>query len=127
MLPRRIRRSLILLVAVLFTQLAVAAYACPELGPAAGYLEGEQVTTLCAAALDAEALQLCRQHYQSDKQAGHHADAPTASVVFVLLYLLPAAAAPPCTAVAAARATYSPLLDRSVEPPVSIRNCCFRT
>ncbi len=124
--PWRRFLSVLTLLAVLFSQMAVAAYACPNMAPAMAQMEEGAEAMPCCAEPDAEAPQLCWQHYQAGKQSADRPDAPTVSPVVAVLHVAPAPVlVPPDEPVAAA--FDPPLLARRVEPPASILNCCFRT
>jgi hypothetical protein len=124
--PWRRALSVLALLAILFSQLAVAAYACPNMAPAMAQMEEGVEAMPCCAEPDPEAPQLCWQHYQAGKQSADRPDAPTVSAVVAILHVMPAP--PLATPPAAAPGTFHPpALERRVEPPASIRNCCFRT
>lgn len=125
--PWRRFLSVLTLLAVLFSQMAVAAYACPNMAaPAMEQMEEGDGAMPCCAEPDADAPHLCWQHYQAGKQSADRPDAPTVHAVVAVLYVLPAPVlVPPDEPVAAA--FDPPLLARRVEPPASILNCCFRT
>jgi hypothetical protein len=131
-----------LVLAVLFTQLATAAYACPMAVAAAGQGLGSAATstataaatsaTPCAermsgggAALDPEQPGLCMQHCTDGSQTFDPANAPSVPAPALLPALtlrLPAAASLGLSAWAAQQRS------RERDPPVphSIDHCCYR-
>lgn len=130
--PSRFVAALIALISVLFTQLAVAAYACPSLqaGPDArpalivGAEPDEQTMPDCAE-MDMEQPALCHAHAQVGDQS---LDKPASPHLFpsAAILLVPAAgttgfAYRPVTAY-----TDSPFLAWTSPPSLSIRHCCFR-
>lgn len=127
-IPRIVRRwlSSLLVLAILFTQVATAAYACPAMGasdraaalPCAGMMGAGM-------ALDADQPGLCQQHCQfgNTQQAGDPAHAfalpeVTRAVLFVVNPELDAHAAPAPWAAREAR--------REAAPPLCILHCCYR-
>lgn len=123
--PSRFLAVLVAVLSMLFTQLAVAAYACPA-GP------DSQMATRMAMAdmadcpeMEAQRSGLCQAHcdgsHQSlDKPGAPHVQ-PFVSGELSAVVQLRAVIAPTRTALA------RPLLSaRSAAPPLIIRNCCFR-
>ena len=113
------------LVAVLFAQLAVSAYACPGM---------EEMTRAAVVAQDAppchqnpaptEPTPLCQAHCQQGDQSS---DVRAASLPAVTLLALPS----PGLIVSPARdaratAMQPSLLERPTGPPLAVRHCCFR-
>jgi len=129
----RIVTAFVALLSLLFTQLAVAAYACPTLqnaqaqesmmmAMAADDIDG---MTGCEGMVDTEQPSLCHAHSQLGSQS---LDKPTAPDVSpsVAVMLVPAVgdlhiAFRPVSAHADAS-----WMTRGSAPPLSIRNCCFR-
>lgn len=128
MLIRRIFRrwlSSLLVLTILFTQVATAAYACPAYG---GSNQAPVKTMPCAnmmgsgMALDPEQPGLCQQHCQfgNTQQAGDPAQACALPAVnlAVLFVISPALDA------GVASAVQQPRRERA--PPHSILHCCYR-
>ena len=128
--PSRLIAALIVLVSMLFMQLAVASYACPninigQIGESMSIpMDGDQTMTRCAG-MDKEQPSLCHANDQAGNQS---LDKPSMPHV------------PPFTAAALTLVFHnievvdhstdaqpnSLLLARTTAPPLSIRNCCFR-
>ena len=133
---RRLRQWLCrgLIGAMLFAQLAVAAYACPGLLPAPGAAASESNAAPAAApAMDCEHMAMsldkasptvCAQHCQQDQQSGQTATLAAPAVLLTSLYLLAPLStqaprpSPPRGA--------QPGLLAATSPPHSILHCCFR-
>ncbi|HWW07123.1 hypothetical protein [Collimonas sp.] len=128
--PSRLIAALIVLVSMLFMQLAVAGYACPgfnigQLNEAASMaMDGDQAMAGCAGTDKAQP-SLCHANDQAgnqslDKPSIPHVQpfmAATLTLVFRDIEIADnAVEAQP----------NSLLLTRSTAPPLAIRNCCFR-
>lgn len=126
--------ALLALFSLLFTQLAVAGYACPRMQIA--HAMGSVAPLVDAAAAyhramsgcgetDAEETVLCQNHGQVANQSLDKAELPDV-VPFMATMLV--------QTVIHADSAYQPItfhtpssfLARSTAPPLSIRNCCFR-
>ncbi len=107
------------IVALLFAQLAVAAYACPEAVEPATSPAASFAKTPCDQ-LDAELSNLCQKHCHDAEQSQAAAPLPPAFTPGFTVHLQ---ATVPETSI-------SPLEQRSLlhihPPPITIRNCCFR-
>lgn len=125
--PSRFFAVLLAVVSVLFSQLAMAAYACPGLSTGQAMVmaaEPDHVMPDCEQ-MDSAQPALCHAHVQAGDQTLDKPPSPNVSPTVAVL-LIPAmnelhlAFSPvvSCTDVAALR--------RSSDPPLSIRNCCFR-
>lgn len=133
-LPRPIRfaATIMALISVLFTQLAVAAYACPD-------LQGRQTDEIMSMTdmdaehhnmpgcleMDTEQPVLCHAHAQAGDQSLDKPQAPAVSPAVAIL-LVPAMLDPyvayrPVTMDADAMS-----LTRVSDPPLSIQHCCFQ-
>ena len=116
--------SLFAIAALLFTQLAVSAYACPMLADALN-AQDEVISALASSADDADMgqLGLCQKHCENGQQSVSESGAPLASVVLAPAFVvsLPAvqASSVPSTAL-------YPALIHATSPPLRIRDCCFR-
>ncbi|WP_425514487.1 hypothetical protein [Collimonas antrihumi] len=128
--PSRLIAALIVLVSMLFMQLAVAGYACPTLN--AGQIDesvsmsmdSEQAMSGCAG-VDKEQPSLCHANDQAGNQSLDRPSVPhvqpfmaaALTLVFQNIEIVDNSndAQP-----------NSLLLVRSTAPPLSIRNCCFR-
>lgn len=128
-LPRTLRAlfALLALAGVLFSQLAVAAYACPGVGamaPLAMAAPGESAAPDCHRMPGPQTIDaLCRAHCQQGDQSVERvtapAFAPAVGPACFVLRMEPAAAVP-------ARPSAQPsLLERPTEPPASVRHCRF--
>lgn len=130
-LRRIVRRWLsgVLVLAILFTQVATAAHACPALG--ASEPASASAAMPCAGmmgagmALDADQPGLCQQHCQigNAQQAGDPAHAfalpeVTRALLFVVNPVPDAHVAPAPWAARRVR--------RDAAPPLSVLHCCYR-
>ncbi|WP_211467163.1 hypothetical protein [Collimonas silvisoli] len=128
--PSRLIAALIVLVSMLFMQLAVAGYACPSLNigqvgeSASMAMDGEQAMSGCAGADKAQP-SLCHANDQAgnqslDKPPMPHVQPFMAAALTLVFHDIEvvdhSTDAQP----------NSLLLARSTAPPLSIRNCCFR-
>ena len=133
-LPRHLRyiAALLAMVSVLFSQLAVAAYACPSVadGQAQQALMAMQAMSEHHAMADCEDMDdtqssLCRTHCQGDSPSADRTQPPNVSPS-VAIILVPE--------VGSVDLAFRPIrtqsvgfwLTRTASPPLSIRNCCFR-
>jgi hypothetical protein len=113
---------------LLFTQLAVAAYACPKqeipTTPAAAIADEPAGMPEGCAALDPVNPNLCLQHCQGASQLpdGSSFVIPAPEPLPLVYIALPAR--PVLTSLTVAYA--SELLARNTAPPLNVRNCCFR-
>lgn len=127
--PSRIISALVVLISLLFMQLAVAGYACPILNtaalnePVSMSMDSSQSMTGCETK-DTSQPSLCRVHDQANNQS---LDKPITPLVAPFL---PAALTLVFRDIEIAdnSAVNLPniLLTRSTAPPLSIRHCCFR-
>jgi len=118
----------LLIGAILFAQMAVAAYACPATLHA-GASVATSVDTMPAdcdqmmGALDPAAPNLCSAHCHNDERSAQHADAPALPpALLVALYWI---ALPP-TSDRLPQNTESGVLHAALSPPHAILHCCFR-
>ena len=118
--------SLISIVAMVFAQLAVAAYACPMQFQG---LDNSVATVTATAAepdagdYDTSAPALCKKHCEDGQQNVNDAPQTHAFLSFESALTL-TMAIQPATSGDAPVAT--PSLQNATAPPHSIRNCCFR-
>ncbi len=127
MKPRMLRRWLSgwLVMAMLFTQLAIAAYACPQM-PMPGQPCAEMMTQGIAPDVDQPGL--CHQHClaQTPTQAADHATPMVVATLALLLFvLLPTAVVRSCGCAWLIRQRRRDR-DRAPPPPHSILHCCHR-
>ena len=129
--PSRIAAALVALICVLFTQLAVAAYACPgmeiarAMQTAAMSADMDHGLMQDCEGMDMEQQSLCHEHAQTGKQSLDKPPLPNLSPSLAIV-LVPA--------VGDIHLAYRPDTDhaeaswlmRTSAPPLSIRNCCFR-
>ncbi|MBY0243593.1 MAG: hypothetical protein K2X55_30245 [Burkholderiaceae bacterium] len=125
--PSRFFAVLAAVVSVLFSQLAMAAYACPGLptGQAmAMAAEADHVMPDCEQ-MDSALPALCHAHMQAGDQTLDKPPSPNVPPTVAVL-LMPVMSdlhlAPPLVVFYADAAG----LRRSSDPPLAIRNCCFR-
>lgn len=126
--PSRVIAAIITILSLLFTQLALASYACPELNvekPVAMAMDAEKMPGCANMDMKMDQPGLCHSHCEAGSQT---ADTPQAPLVqpFVAaeLTVVLSAATPltPCHTLH----LEGVLLKRSTAPPLAIRNCCFR-
>jgi hypothetical protein len=116
------------LCALLFTQSAVAAYACPAAAKAVQVAQMSEAGMPCAEemsqGMDDEQPALCHAHCQSAQGALNHyqpASIATAMDFGPVLTLVTIPKREPSV-----DDVQAPLLRRSASPPLAIANCCFR-
>ena len=123
--------AVIALISMLFMQLAVAAYACPQLKVESQGAQGQIMKIAhghdmpCCQKPDPEQPALCHAHGDVGKQSLDKPDLPSVppfNAVGLAIPLFPVApfdvpASAPVNGVGLARTT---------APPLAIRNCCFR-
>lgn len=128
-MTRALRRFIAKLgiVALLFMQLAVAAYACPGVPSSS---DSPMVMSTSDAAMDdcpmgdRSAPNLCKQHCQHDGQATGQASAPVFAVDLPLLAVLPVVEVLPAPV---APDVSSEFLAHATSPPPAIRFGVFRS
>lgn len=124
----RLTAALLALVGMLFMQLAVAAYACPDFNMSNGSPLFSQADTMGDAMPDCDQPDpgqpaLCHAHCQDQQQSFDKAELPSLSPVLLagfFVTMTPIRHPPSSFGPLAARPT------RTTDPPISIRNCCFR-
>jgi hypothetical protein len=130
--PSRFVAALLALFGMLFMQLAVAAYVCEETQV---HTSGSSIMSTQPEAAargmpdcgsyDTSQPGLCQAHAQNGNQSLDKPNAPLVSQFVPAV--LAAVSGSPRTALAPIEARYRlPALTRSVAPPLSISNCCFR-
>ena len=116
--------SLLAIGALLFAQLAVAAYACPM--QFAGADEAASMDAACeknASQRDADSPALCQQHCENGPQNVN--DSPQVPVFFAVE--TGRVVAPSMATMLPIRTSATPaFLSHATSPPHTIRNCCFR-
>ncbi|MBC7686171.1 MAG: hypothetical protein H7176_13225 [Bdellovibrionales bacterium] len=124
--PSRFFAALVTLFCLLFTQLALASYVCPQSARAQLSLSAESSTAVLpdCGEMDTQQPSLCNAHCDDGKQTLDTSVAPHVGpfVPSTLIFVLHAAnqAAPLLGSGEAALP-----LQRATAPPVAIRNCCF--
>lgn len=125
----RLVAAVIAVISLLFTQLALASYACPGVTTPArmtmaaadnGMADMDHCT-----GMDKAQPSLCHAHTHSDPQSLNKPDLPSVLPLLVIgpvlsVILLDAGVAPPGVIPA------TPSLSHATEPPMAIRHCCFR-
>lgn len=122
----RIITAMLSLCALVFTQSALAAYACQGAGKAMQVAEMTEADMPCAASMAAEAEQaaLCHAHCQTASKSVDNLQLPPLATVAQLgavLTLKPVNRPEPD-----GRIVQSSLLRPSAGPPLAISHCCFR-
>ena len=118
------------LISVLFTQLAVAAYACPGLLSSSGSAAMLSTSDATPDPMpdcgqpDTKRPMLCHAHCQEGQQSVDKTQLPTIAPLIAVGFVLVLLSVP----VVGRPLDLSPPshLERATAPPLSIRNCCFR-
>lgn len=110
--------------AIVFAQVAVSAYACPNLLPPATETEVQAIgpESLCAE-MDMGNPALCQQHCLSADQASSEGTAPSVPPASASAF---APAPRPAQFFDPVGGWSAPTLIRATPPPAAIRNCCLR-
>lgn len=117
-----------LLISVLFMQLAAAAHACPDLSPAPAMSAhaGMEGMDGCLEADGAGAMSaLCDNHCQPGSQSLNKPPLPDVPPFLAIALVSNGVATPISTDLSQTRADQL-FSTRINAPPLSIRNCCFR-
>lgn len=128
--PSRFIAALLVLVSMLFMQLAVAGYACPSFNatplgePMSMAMDNNQAVTGCSGG-DKSQPSLCLAQDQSGNQSLDKPATPHASP-FLPGALTLIVQNSEFVGVFSVEQPNTLLLTRSTAPPLSIRNCCFR-
>jgi hypothetical protein len=123
--------AVIALISILFMQLAVAAYACPQLAAGSANAQGRAMASArshemsCCAKPDPEQPALCHAHGQVGKQSLDKPEPPPVQPFSAVGLAIPLVHAAPVEGRTSAPAGIA-LLARATAPPLSIRNCCLR-
>jgi hypothetical protein len=124
----RLFTALMLLISVLFMQLAAAAHACPDINPAPAMAAhaGMDGMDECMEADDDGALSaLCDNHCQPGSQSLNKPPLPDVPPFLAIALVSSGVATPISTDLSQTRADEL-FSTRINAPPLSIRNCCFR-
>lgn len=127
--------AVIAVISLLFTQLALASYVCPSVSTPErmtmaaadkGMAGMEHCTGKTSPGMDKAQPSLCHAHTHADPQSLNKPDLPSVLPFLVVgpvlsVILLDDGVAPPDTFTA-----ILPSLTHPTEPPMAIRNCCFR-
>ena len=126
--PRRTRllSAIVALISLLFMQLAVAAYACPNLVPARStpMLDSAGKPMVNCPEVDRQSPTLCHAHAHKQTPSLDKPDAPT-----VMPFVATGIALPVLWPDHGAAASNPPLVflhASGTSPPIAIRHCCFR-
>lgn len=126
-MPRTVRlvAAIITMFSLLFAQLAVAAYECPELTVSSMSVKAAQDAMPGCTDMDMARPNLCQAHCANAHQS---LDAPAAPHIgaFVSCGLVAILAEADELFSMAPPAAGSALLTRTTSPPMAIRHCCFR-
>jgi hypothetical protein len=126
--PSRVIAALITIFSLLFTQLALAAYECPELNVAKSVAMATDAAKMPGCAnmdMTMDSPGLCHSHCEAEDQT---ADTPQVPLVqpFVAAELTVVLSVAESVSQCDTVQPESALLKRSTAPPLTIRNCCFR-
>lgn len=126
--PSRVIAAIITIFSLLFTQLALATYACPELNlakPVAMAMDVVKMPGCASMDMKMDQPGLCHSHCEAGNQT---ADTPQAPLVqpFVAAQLTVVLSVAKSDAPSHALQPEGVLLERSTAPPLAISNCCFR-
>ena len=116
------------LVSLLFMQLAVAAYVCPDSGSKVARIAAMSASAapcMESASMDMDDAQpnLCHAHCQIGQQSADKYQSVSPPAIDTLPANLTLRVALPSFAQAAFQVSH---LQRTTAPPLAIRNCCFR-
>lgn len=120
--------AVLAVIALLFGQLMASVHACDVAGP------GNSPVAASADVAPADdccdhgtppADPACGNHCQQGNQAPERAQSPTVAPLVALGFAMPGPAAV-VPAVPSSPPSAAPDLERDTQPPLSIRNCCFR-
>ncbi|HVK53593.1 MAG TPA: hypothetical protein VM532_01045 [Burkholderiales bacterium] len=114
--------ALLALLVLLFTQLTVAAYACPSAGNTGAFAPSGASEPPCHG-MDRSQANLCKQHCEQNSQSF---DRAANAVVGIPVLPLIAVAAPVSGRVLLLATLQSDLLVYDSGPPLSIRHCCIQ-
>lgn len=122
--PSRFIAALITLFSLLFTQLAVASYTCPQLSTVNHASVNMQDMPGCTG-MDAQQPNLCAAHCDAGHQSSDTAAAPQVLpfIACQLALVLPSDESISSELSAPAAAVS---LTRTTAPPLAIQHCCFR-
>lgn len=124
---RRLRLVTVLLslCALLYGQVALAAYVCPGAGQHAAAVQDDMAGMPCAGTMATDQAQptLCHAHCQGEAQSAGQFHLPAFAGLDQLGVFLMVAPAP---AVLVQPAFQRPLLQRATAPPLAVRHCCLR-
>ena len=122
--PSRFIAALITLFSLLFTQLAVASYACPQL-PTVNHATVRMQDVPGCTGMDAQHTNVCAAHCDTGHQSLDAAAAPEALPFIACQLALVLPSSESISSELATSATSVPLT-RTTAPPLAIRHCCFR-
>jgi len=126
-MPRTVRlvAAIVTMFSLLFAQLAVAAYECPELTVSSMSAKAAQDAMPGCTDMDMAQPSLCQAHCATGHQS---LDAPAAPHIapFVSCGLVAILGVADKLVSMASPPAGSPLLTRTTSPPMAIRHCCFR-
>ncbi len=118
---------LIALASLLFAQLATAVYACPTQATAPAEMSMQmpdmQDMPGCPEA-NKHSSALCHAHCQDAAKSFEKAQMPSLAMVQAASLIFFALASPPLVQPSQ---VFPPQFERATDPPLAIRNCCFRT
>lgn len=122
--PSRFLAALLTIFSLLFAQLAVAAYACPNSTTAPIAASASQSDMPGCTGMDHDQPGLCKVHCDKNHQTIDTPAAPHVSpfVASTLVYILSDSG--PTSPIFAHNG--ASLLQHTTSPPIAIRNCCFR-
>lgn len=116
-----------LIASLLFAQLAVAAYACPQdVVDSASQAMAEMADMQDCAQMsqhDKAAPGLCAEHCHPAQQLTPHADAPSVPMALAVGFFVPL---PASESVVPPMARYADVLALASSPPHTVLHCCFR-
>jgi len=126
--PGPLRRWLAswLVFALLFTQLATAAYACPKQSESEVLMPCAEMMAMPSASMqDMEQPGLCMQHCQPTSQTIDPGHAPAISLPAIITMVVVSAQDEP-QLVLSWRGEQNPAHAQAPPPPISVLHCCFR-
>ncbi len=122
--------TLLAITSVLFNQLAIADYACPDF-TSSGRPDAVARTAWKTAAkatpcdkLDPASPNLCLQHWKNDKQSLDHPEVPVVAPILAVRYFV--TRSDPTAPQARAEGVVQDFLAHEIGPPLAVQYCCFR-
>jgi len=123
----RLITAIVTLCALLLSQVALAAYACPGPAKALEVVKMAEAAMPCAESMalvmDQEQPGLCHAHCEASQLSSDHYQVPALANLTQMGVVLTLAATGQATVL---HELQTPLMRREAGPPLAVRHCCFR-